>query len=70
VQPVIYFGKGLGALPDWLSFAVIGAVDEIPTGTASAVLVPNLPIGRLESVFVPHIETLRWAFSFNTAPVI
>ena len=70
VQPAIYFGKGFGDLPDWLSwlrpFAVTGAiVDEIPTGTTGTALVPNMPPRKLGPVLVPQVETLHWGFSIQ-----
>jgi hypothetical protein len=70
IQPGLFFGKGFGDLPDWLSwlrpFAVTATiVDEIPLGTAGAALAPNMTTGRLESVLVPQVETLHWGFSIQ-----
>jgi hypothetical protein len=46
IQPGLFFGKGFGDLPDWLSwlrpFAVTGAiVDALPIETTSKALAPN-----------------------------
>ena len=64
-QPGIFFGRGLGDLPDSLSwlrpFAITGAiVDEVPLGIGGMALAPNLPMRSFDSVFVPaDINVLR-----------
>jgi hypothetical protein len=71
IQPGIFFGKGLGDLPDALSwlrpFAITGAiVGEIPVGASGAnALAPNLATGRFDTVFAPGVETLHWGFSIQ-----
>jgi hypothetical protein len=70
IKPGIFFGKGFGDLPGWLAwlrpFAVTGALlDELPVKTATTALVPNLATGKLESIFVPSVETLHWGFSIQ-----
>ena len=68
IQPGVFFGKGFGDLPEglaWLRpFAVTGAfVDELPFGTTTTALGINAPSGKLQSVFVPTVETLHWGLS-------
>jgi hypothetical protein len=68
IQPGVFFGKGFGDLPDglaWLRpFAVTGAfVDELPFGATTTALGINTPSGRLQSTFVPTVETLHWGLS-------
>ena len=68
IQPGIFFGKGFGDLPDWLSslrpFAVTGAiVSETPLGSGGKALAPNLTTGKLGPVITPGVETLNWGFS-------
>jgi hypothetical protein len=70
IQPGVFFGKGFGDLPDglaWLRpFAVTGAfVDELPFGATTTALDFNAPSGKLQSVFVPAVETLHWGFSLQ-----
>ena len=71
IQPALFFGKGLGDLPDslaWLRpFAVTGAiVDETPVGSTRAMaLAPNLATGRFDTVLSPGVETLHWGFSIQ-----
>jgi hypothetical protein len=71
IQPGLFFGKGLGDLPDslaWLRpFAVTGAiVDETPVGSTRAMsLAPNLATGRFDTVLSPGVETLHWGFSIQ-----
>jgi hypothetical protein len=70
IQPGIFFGKGLGDLPDglaWLRpFAVTGAfVDELPFGPTTTALGLNAPNGKLQSVLVPTVETLHWGLSLQ-----
>jgi hypothetical protein len=70
VQPGIFFGKGFGDLPDSLSwlrpFAITGAVvDEIPLGTVSRALAPNVSTGGFDSVLSPSVEILHWGFSIQ-----
>ena len=71
IQPALFFGKGLGDLPDslaWLRpFAVTGAiVDETPVGSTRAMaLAPNLATERFDSVLSPGVETLHWGFSIQ-----
>ena len=69
IQPGLFFGKGFGDLPDYLSwlrpFAVTGAiVDEVPIETTTGnALAPNLTTEKLQSILVPQVETLHWGFS-------
>lgn len=70
IQPGLFFGKGFGDLPDWLSwlrpFAVTGAiVGELPTGTTGRALAPDITTSRLETILVPQVETLHWGFSIQ-----
>jgi hypothetical protein len=70
IQPGVFFGKGFGDLPDglaWLRpFAVTGAfVDELPFGATTTALGINAPSGKLQSTFVPTVETLHWGFSLQ-----
>jgi hypothetical protein len=71
IQPALFFGKGLGDLPDSLSwlrpFAVTGAlVEEVPVGSTRAMaLAPNLATGRFDSVLSPGVEILHWGFSIQ-----
>src|SRR5215831_5999817 len=71
IQPALFFGKGLGDLPDSLAclrpFAVTGAiVDETSVGSTRAMaLAPNLATGRFDSVLSPGVETLHWGFSIQ-----
>lgn len=70
IQPGVFLGKGFGDLPDslaWLRpFAVTGAfVDELPLGTTVAALAPNATTGKLQSIFVPSVETLHWGISLQ-----
>src|SRR6516225_3212506 len=70
IQPGVFFGKGFGDFPDWLSwlrpFAVTGAiVAEIPVGSGGTALAPNLATGKFQSVFAPAVETLHWGFSIQ-----
>jgi hypothetical protein len=70
IQPGIFFGKGFGDLPEWLawlrSFAVTGAiVDELPIGTTSTALGPNLTTVKLGPILMPSVETLHWGFSIQ-----
>jgi hypothetical protein len=70
IQPGIFFGKGFGDLPDWLSwarpFAITGAiVDEQPIGTGGSVLAPSVMTGKLTTIPNPLIETLHWGFSLQ-----
>lgn len=70
VHPGLFFGKGFGDLPDWLAwarpFAVTGAiVDEVPLGTGSSALAPNLITGKLQPIVVSSVETLHWGFSIQ-----
>jgi hypothetical protein len=69
IQPAVFFGKGFGDLPDWLSwarpFAVTGAiVDALPVGPTGKALAPNLT-GKFEAVPVPQVQTLHWGFSLQ-----
>jgi hypothetical protein len=55
VQPAVFFGKGFGDLPDWLSwarpFAVTGAiVDTLPIGPTGKALAPNLATGSFDTI--------------------
>jgi hypothetical protein len=64
VQPGVFFGKGFGDLPEWLSwlrpFAVTGAiVDKIPMATEGVALAPNLMTGGFNRVPNPGVETLQ-----------
>jgi hypothetical protein len=68
IQPGVFFGKGFGDLPDWLSwlrpFAVTGAiVSETPLGSGGKALAPSLTAGRLGPVPAAGVETLNWGFS-------
>ena len=68
IQPGLFFGKGFGDLPDWLSwlrpFAVTGAiVDALPIETTGKALGPNVTTGGLEAIRLPQVETLHWGFS-------
>jgi hypothetical protein len=70
IQPGIFFGKGFGDLPDSLSwlrpFAITGAVvDEIPLGTVSRALAPNVSTGGFDSVRSPTDEILHWGLSIQ-----
>jgi hypothetical protein len=70
IQPGVFFGKGFGDLPDglaWLRpFAVTGAfVDELPFGSTTTVLGISTPSGKLQSTFVPVVETLHWGLSLQ-----
>jgi hypothetical protein len=70
IQPGVFFGKGFGDQPDglaWLRpFAVTGAfVDELPFGLATTVLGLNPVNGKLQSTFVPVVETLHWGLSLQ-----
>jgi hypothetical protein len=70
LQPGIFFGKGFGDLPEWLSwarpFAVTGAiVDAVPMGPTTKALAPNATTGRFETVLVPQVQTLHWGFSLQ-----
>jgi hypothetical protein len=70
IQPGVFFGKGFGDLPDWLSwlrpFAVTGAiVAETPVGSGGRALAPNLATGKFQSVLTPAVETLHWGFSIQ-----
>src|SRR5215471_8520894 len=70
IQPSLFFGKGLGDLPDSLSwlrpFAITGAfVDEVPLGSGGMALAPNPALGRFDAVFSPAVETLHWGFSIQ-----
>jgi hypothetical protein len=71
IQPAVFFGKGLGDLPDSLSwlrpFAVTGAVvDETPIGSPRAMaLAPNLATQRFDPILSPGVETLHWGFSIQ-----
>jgi hypothetical protein len=70
IQPGVFFGKGFGDLPDalaWLRpFAVTGAfVEEAPIGTTTAALGFNAANGKLQSMFVPVVETLHWGLSLQ-----
>jgi len=67
VQPAVFFGKGFGDLPDWLSwarpFAITGAiVDALPVGPSGKALVANLTTGKFETMLVPQVQTLHWGF--------
>ena len=73
IQPGLFFGKGLGDLPDSLSwlrpFAITGAfVDEVPLGSGGMALAPNPALGRFDAVFSPAVETLHWGFSIQFSP--
>jgi hypothetical protein len=68
VQPAVFFGKGFGDLPDWLSWArplaVTGAiVDAMPVGPTGQALAPNPATGKFEAIALPQVQTLHWGFS-------
>jgi hypothetical protein len=70
IQPGLFFGKGFGDLPAWLSwarpFAITGAiVDEHPFGSASAALAPDAATGKLVAILAPQVETLHWGFTLQ-----
>jgi hypothetical protein len=71
IQPGLFIGKGLGDLPDSLSwlrpFAVTAAVvDEMPVGSTRAMaLAPNLVTGRFDQVLSAGVETLHCGFSIQ-----
>jgi hypothetical protein len=70
IQPGLFFGKGLGDLPDSLSwlrpFAITGSVvDELPLGSVATALAPNIALGRFEPVLAPAVQTLHWGFSIQ-----
>ena len=70
IQPGLFFGKGFGGLPDWLSwlrpFAVTGAiVDALPIETTGKTLAPSMTTGGFETILVPQVETLHWGFSIQ-----
>jgi hypothetical protein len=70
IQPGVFFGKGFGDLPGafaWLQpFAVTGAfVDELPIGTTATALGFNPVNSKLQSTFVPVVETLHWGLSLQ-----
>jgi hypothetical protein len=75
IQPGLFFGKGLGDLPDSLSwlrpFAITGAfVDEVPLGSGGMALAPNPALGSFNAVFSPAVETLHWVSRSSLAPSI
>ena len=70
IQPRVFFGKGFGDLPDWLSwlrpFAVTGAmVSETPVGSGGRALAPSLTTSKLAPLLTPGVETLNWGFSIQ-----
>jgi hypothetical protein len=70
IQPAVFFGKGFGDLPDWLSWArplaVTGAiVDALPAGPTGKALAPNLATGKFGTVLVPQVQTLHWGVSLQ-----
>jgi hypothetical protein len=70
IQPGVFFGKGFGDLPEWLSwlrpFAVTGAmVSETPVGSGGKPVAPSLTTSKLAPVLTPGIETLNWGFSIQ-----
>jgi hypothetical protein len=70
IQPGVFFGKGFGDLPDWLSwlrpFAVTGAmVSETPVRSGGRALTPSLATGKLGPILAPGVETLNWGFSIQ-----
>jgi hypothetical protein len=70
IQPGVFFGRGFGDLPDWLSwyrpFAVTGAiVDEHPLETTATALAPSVTTGLLERNAISQVETLHWGFSIQ-----
>jgi hypothetical protein len=70
IQPAVFFGKGFGNLPDWLSwarpFAITGAiVDALPVGPSGKALAPNRTTGKFDDIAVPQVQTLHWGFSIQ-----
>ena len=70
LQPGLFIGKGLGDLPDSLSWlrplAITAAfVDELPLGRGGMALAPNPAVGRFDAVLPPTVETLHWGFSIQ-----
>ena len=70
IQPGIFFGKGLGDLPDslaWLRpFAITGAVTaELPTNRTATNLGIDASTGLLASMQTTHVEMLHWGFSIQ-----
>lgn len=70
IQPSIFFGKGLGDLPDSLSwlrpFAITGAVTaELPTTRTSTNVSLDASMGLLAAMQTTHVETLHWGFSIQ-----
>jgi len=69
-HPGIFFGKGLGDLPDalaWLRpFGITGAITaELPTRHASAGLGIDETTGLLAPTLIERVETLHWGFSIQ-----
>lgn len=70
LQPGLFFGKGLGDLPDGLSwlrpFGITGAVvNEVPLGGIGATIAPDFSTGRFGTFAVPKVETLHWGFTIQ-----
>jgi hypothetical protein len=70
VQPGIFFGKGLGDLPDrlaWLRpFAITGAITgELPTTSTSTNFGIDAATGALAPMVSHHVDTLHWGFSIQ-----
>ena len=40
-------------------------MDEVPLGTGSSALAPNLITGKLQPIVVSSVETLHWGFSIQ-----
>jgi hypothetical protein len=70
IQPGVFFGRGFGDLPDWLSwfrpFAVTGAlVDKIPIATGDEALTPDFTARGFNRASNPGVQTLHWGFSIQ-----